>query len=67
MPKKIRQLRGELRKAGYTLDPGKGSHGNWSHPLAAKPITISGSDGDDAQPYQEKLVREALREIGGRR
>ena len=53
MPKKIRELRSQLRKAGFTLDPGKGSHGNWSHPLLETPFTISGNDGDDAQRYQE--------------
>ena len=52
MPKKIRELRSQLRKAGLKLEPGKGSHGNWSHPLIDKPFTISGKDGDDARPYQ---------------
>ena len=65
MPKKIRELRNQLRKAGFTWKPGKGSHGSWSHPLIDTPLTISGKDGADAQIYQEKLVKDALRQIGG--
>jgi len=66
MPRKIRELRSQLRKAGLILTPGKGSHGNWSHPNLEEPFTISGNDGDDAKPYQEKLVRAALRQVGDR-
>lgn len=49
-----------LRQVGFTELPGKGSHTNWVHPLYAGKITISGKDGADAKPYQEKEVRQAI-------
>lgn len=37
----------------------------WVHPaLPENPITISGKDGDDAQKYQVKDVRDALKKVG---
>lgn len=65
MPNKIRELKTVLRKAGFVYLPGrgKGSHIVWEHPLLLSPITLSGKDGDDAQPYQEKDVRNALRQL----
>jgi predicted RNA binding protein YcfA (HicA-like mRNA interferase family) len=60
MPKKIRELKAMLKKAGFRWRPGKGSHTIWEHPLADKPITMSGNDGQDARRYQEKEVQEQL-------
>jgi predicted RNA binding protein YcfA (HicA-like mRNA interferase family) len=56
MPKKIRELKASLRKAGFRWRPGKGSHTIWEHPLAEKSITLSGNDGRDARRYQETEV-----------
>lgn len=64
MPRKIRELIAELKKAGFVDRGGKGSHRNFSHPLCTMPITISGKPGDDAKPYQERAVREAIEESG---
>lgn len=65
MPKKIRELKAQLSKAGFVLLPkrGKGSHSRWKHPLLPYLITLSGNDGDDAQRYQEKDVRDALYDL----
>lgn len=64
MPKKIRELKAMLRKAGFSSRPGKGSHTVWIHPaLYRDQLTLSGGDGDDAKPYQEKDVREILRKL----
>lgn len=63
MPRKIRQLKADLRKAGFVERPGKGSHTNWAHPLLPSGVTLSGHDGDDAKPYQERDVREALQKL----
>ena len=63
MPRKIRELKAELRKAGFTWRTGKGSHTVWHHPLVPSRITLAGSDGDDAQPYQEKEVRSVLEQL----
>jgi predicted RNA binding protein YcfA (HicA-like mRNA interferase family) len=63
MPRKIRQLLADLRRAGFEQLPrrGKGSHTVWSHPLAREvQPTIAGQEGDDAKPYQEREVRAAL-------
>lgn len=63
MPKKIRELKAMLRKAGFSSHPGKGSHTFWVHPALTDRITISGSDGDDAQRYQEAEVQNVLRKL----
>ncbi len=63
MPRKIRQLLADLRRAGFAQLPGrgKGSPTLWAHPLAPdEQPTIAGQPGDDAKPYQEKAVRMAL-------
>ena len=64
MPPKIRQLKAALNKAGFFWRPGKGSHTVWTHPILPDlEVTISGHDGHDAKPYQEKDVRDALRDL----
>ncbi|GAB4234281.1 MAG: hypothetical protein Kow0049_18130 [Stanieria sp.] len=63
MPKKIRELKNILRKAGFTETSGKGSHTRWSHPLLSGKIILSGKDGNDAKPYQEKDVEKALKKL----
>jgi len=59
MPRKVRELIGDLEKAGFVNRGGKGSHRNFTHPKGVR-ITISGSTGDDAKHYQERDVRRAL-------
>ena len=63
MPKKIRELKQQLRKAGFNVLPGKGSHTNWVHPLYQGKITVSGKDGADAKPYQEKEISSAIQQV----
>jgi predicted RNA binding protein YcfA (HicA-like mRNA interferase family) len=48
MPPKIRELIAELEQAGFVDRDGKGSHRNFVHPEASRPLTISGKPGDDA-------------------
>ena len=62
MPRKIRELIAELKAAGFVDRGGKGSHRNFMHPKCSMPITISGKLGDDAKPYQERAVRDAIKE-----
>jgi len=52
-----------LRKAGFSSRPGKGSHTFWTHPALTERLTLSGSDSDDAQRYQEADVRNILRKL----
>jgi len=63
MPPKIRDLIDELEGAGFVNRGGKGSHRNFVHLKARKPITISGKLGDDAKHYQVRAVRLALKEL----
>jgi predicted RNA binding protein YcfA (HicA-like mRNA interferase family) len=67
MPKKIRELKRMLLQAGFELEKkrGKGSHTIWKHPNYKGSITISGKDGNDAQPYQEKDVKQAIKKVEG--
>jgi len=62
MPKKIRELIVELRRAGFHDEGGKGSHRNFYHPSGVH-VTLSGNSGDDAKAYQEKRVKHALLEV----
>lgn len=62
MPRKLRELRADLRKAGWYIDRQRGSHQTWQHPLVHYPVVVSGHDGDDAYHYQEKQVQDAIRD-----
>ena len=62
MPRKIRELIRDLVNAGFEDRGGRGSHRNFVHPRVAKPVTVSGNDGDDAKQYQERAVKRAIEE-----
>jgi predicted RNA binding protein YcfA (HicA-like mRNA interferase family) len=62
MPRKIRQLIKDLENAGFVNRGGKGSHCNYLHEKGVA-LTISGKLGDDAKPYQEKLLRKKIEEV----
>jgi len=53
MPRKIRELTADLRRAGFRelARRGKGSHRRYAHP---------GADANDARAYQERDVRDAI-------
>lgn len=61
MPRKVRQLIAELKKAGFVDRGGKGSHRNFEHPKGMR-TTISGNPGQDAHHYQEREVRRRIAE-----
>jgi predicted RNA binding protein YcfA (HicA-like mRNA interferase family) len=61
MPKKIRELKQMLLKEGFICKSGKGSHTKWYHDSFKGIVTISGKDGNDAKPYQEKDVINAIK------
>lgn len=63
MPRKIRQLKADLRRAGFVAEPkrGKGSHTVWVHEHEPGiTVVLAGQDGDDAKLYQERDVRNAI-------
>jgi predicted RNA binding protein YcfA (HicA-like mRNA interferase family) len=62
--KEIRQVVSDLEAAGFIQVPGgKGSHRKFRHARFPGFVLISGHDADDAQHYQEKQLRNALRRI----
>jgi predicted RNA binding protein YcfA (HicA-like mRNA interferase family) len=65
MPRKIRELKAQIARAGFVYLPkrGKGSHERWRHPLIGKTLTISGKDGDDVPLYLEKQLAKLLAEL----
>ena len=63
VPRKIRQLVADLERTGFVLVPGgKGSHRKFRHAKFIGSLILSGHDGDDAHHYQEKQIRNAIRE-----
>jgi len=63
MPRKKRDIRRELRQAGFTERQGRGDHTIFSHPLVRRSVAVDGRDGADAEPYDELNVRRAKREL----
>jgi predicted RNA binding protein YcfA (HicA-like mRNA interferase family) len=64
MPREIRQLIAELESAGFAIVPGgKGSHRKFRHARFPGSVILSGGDGEDARHYQEKQIRNAIREV----
>jgi predicted RNA binding protein YcfA (HicA-like mRNA interferase family) len=66
MPKKIRELKAMLLRAGFTYDAGKGSHTKWKHPDLEDYLVIARKDGDDAPRYLEKQVADILKSLENR-
>ncbi len=65
MPRKLRDLRTDLQRAGFAVDHQTGSHQVWKHPLLpGLSVVLAGRDGADAKPYQEAQVRQALEALG---
>jgi hypothetical protein len=62
VPKKIRELKAILLRANFTYRSGEGSHTVWSHPLLPY-MPLSGKDGADADRYQERDIKNALRDL----
>jgi predicted RNA binding protein YcfA (HicA-like mRNA interferase family) len=56
MPRKLRELRRELRHAGWSIARTRGSHETWEHPLVPFPVVLAGKDSQDAERYQERQV-----------
>jgi predicted RNA binding protein YcfA (HicA-like mRNA interferase family) len=62
VPPKIRQIIADLERVGFVNRGGKGSHRNFVHPRVSKPVTISGTPGDEAKRYQVRAVQLAIEE-----
>ena len=44
-------------------DGGKGSHRKFVHARYPGAVTLSGKNGDDAKPYQERQVQRAIEQV----
>lgn len=62
MPRKIRELIADLKRAGFALSSGKGSHRKLTHANGTT-VILSGGEGDDAKRYQEKETLAALENL----
>ena len=62
MPRKLRDLISDLTDAGFTMQPGKGSHRKFNHPKGQVVILSGHNTGVDAKHYQEKQVRAKIQE-----
>ncbi len=62
MPKKIRELISDLKKADFLDRGGKASYRNFTHAKGAK-ITFRGNPSHDAKRYQERDFQKALHEV----
>ena len=65
MPRKIRELIADLKRAKFRVVGGKGDHKKFAH-LSGTKVTVSGKEGGDAKHYQEQEVAEALKKAGSR-
>ena len=63
MPRKVRELITDLRHAGFFLDRQSGSHRQFKHERFRGVLTVSGGEGGDAKPYQERQVKAAIQKV----
>lgn len=65
MARKVRELIQDLKEVGFYEIPGggKGSHRKFAHARYAGAVTLSGQTGDDAKPYQERQVKQAIEQV----
>jgi predicted RNA binding protein YcfA (HicA-like mRNA interferase family) len=65
MPCKIRDLVKDLTAAGFyeIAGGGKGAHRKFTHANYRGAVTVSGHANDDAKPYQEKQVKQAIEAV----
>ncbi len=60
MPRKVRQIRADLRRAGFAVIRQEGSHQTWRHDPTGAQVGLAGADGADAKRYQERDARAAI-------
>ncbi len=62
MPRKLRELIADLRRAGFVQEPARGSHRKFRHPKGVTVILSGHGEGVDALAYQERQVRRMIEE-----
>ena len=65
VPRKVRDLIKDLRKAGFepVAGAGRGSHRKFFHANFPGAVTLSGKDNADAKSYQEKAIKKAVEAV----
>ena len=62
MPRKLRELIADLKRAGFVQDPARGSHRKFRHPKGVTMVLSGHGEGADALPYQERQVLRMISE-----
>ncbi|MDI1248534.1 MAG: type II toxin-antitoxin system HicA family toxin [Lacunisphaera sp.] len=62
MPRKLRELIADLRRAGFVQEPARGSHRKFRHPKGITAILSGHHEGVDVHHYQEKQIRQKIEE-----
>jgi len=65
VPRRIREILNDYKKAGFVIVPGagKGDHRKLKHPELGATVTLDGKPGSDCKHYQEKQLREQLEKL----
>lgn len=59
MPKKFREVRRALRRAGWELVRTKGDHEQWKSPDGRTVVTVAGQNGKDVPVGTLKSIRQS--------
>jgi predicted RNA binding protein YcfA (HicA-like mRNA interferase family) len=62
VPRKLRELIADLKRAGFVQEPARGSHRKFRHPRGVTVILSGHGEGADALPYQERQVQRMIEE-----
>ncbi len=62
VPRKLRELIADLKRAGFVQEPARGSHRKFRHPKGVTVILSGHGEGADALPYQERQVQRTIEE-----
>lgn len=62
VPRKLRELIADLKRAGFVQEPARGSHRKFRHPRGVTVILSGHGDGADALAYQERQVQRLIEE-----
>jgi predicted RNA binding protein YcfA (HicA-like mRNA interferase family) len=62
VPRKLRELIADLKRAGFVQEPARGSHRKFRHPQGLTVVLSGHGEGADALPYQERQVRRMIEE-----
>jgi predicted RNA binding protein YcfA (HicA-like mRNA interferase family) len=62
VPRKLRELIVDLKRAGFVQEPARGSHRKFRHPRGVTVILSGHGEGADALAYQGRQVQRMIEE-----